>query len=206
MTARRIRLGFLVAIGAALAACAADRPRDPLADSALLPSSGYRAAVRRPGVLAIATVLDERPRDESGPSQADRDLARPAVEVVREHVRREIERAGLFAEVVLGAGAGADFALEISLLEFRGQTAGDLARRTGSGEVDLRARVRRRADGALIAERRYPAEASEDRVLLADPDALELACAALQRAVGNLVVDLDRLDLAAPGGTSGGAP
>jgi hypothetical protein len=143
-------------------------------------------------------VVDERGLADGSTSAADRELAGTAADLARRYLVREIERAGVFAEVLEDAPGAAGLELLARVDAFAGDTAGTLTAPTGRGQCALAVRVTRAADGAVLLETRYVHEVTESRVLLREPDPLGLACAALKLAVDELLLDLDRLDPQGP--------
>ncbi|MBI4878224.1 MAG: hypothetical protein HY812_00990 [Planctomycetes bacterium] len=187
-----------------LLSCTTTPPqRNPLQDAKLLAPATFQAAVNNDATLNILPLQDERGLSALSPSAAERDMSIATVDLVLAYLEREIRRAGSFADVRAQSRSNTDLEMLVRLEAFSGWTEGSPLKPCGLGSVAFVARVTRRADGAVLLERRYCYHAEETQMFFDPPDTLALACEALRNTTDELLVDLERLDL---GGAAPGAP
>ena len=178
--------------------CGTAARRNPLFDQQLLPPVELRGAVRQEVVLNLHPVFDQRPPERGEMSAAEAALLPTVSELLQDYLLRELRAAHLMSEVTAGRYLKAELTLRITLLVFEGEAGGGLRAGSGNATVEFRARLDRRADGRTLLDRRYVQQATEQTELRTQPDALAIACRALNAAVAELLVDLSRVDLTEP--------
>ncbi|MAE75908.1 MAG: hypothetical protein CMJ85_03440 [Planctomycetes bacterium] len=201
MLRTRTLLSSLLPLLVLLGSCESTHQRDLARNPDLYRHTGYRASYRQNRRVYVSRLLDRRTplsshRDGIYPLTYTEDAfwARPVAEMLDELLRQEIDAAGLFAQIVDSEGE-ADWVLRPALTNFHGAVEERVVGRAVHGRAKIRLQVWGPAGaggkrGLLRSEDYEGPIETEGRLFVPDPHAL--AAASFRKAVGWMLVDLDR--------------